>query len=135
MKITNIMDIEIENELIQNLKRLNINRAIADENAMVGGSPAVLLRWNGKEHYYTGFGSGFGDPPEIEQNLVKRFADQNLGDEPTRTYTQTCKCSICGKAVTIETLLPPAQDDCTGVICDACYQQEKRRESLEREGE
>ena len=46
---------------------------------MADDSPVVLLRWNGQEKYYTGFGSYAQDLPEIEESLVARFADQNLG--------------------------------------------------------
>ena len=45
------------NQMLENLKSLGITEnAIADKNARVDGSPAILLRWNGKEEYYTGFG-------------------------------------------------------------------------------
>lgn len=64
--------------LLKNLARLNINQAVADSNVSCDGSNAVLLRWNGDEHYYTGFGSEVSDDPAIEANLVSRFADQNL---------------------------------------------------------
>ncbi len=65
------MDVEdlimTRKELLANLKRLNINNAIADKHAMADNSPAILLRWHGDEHFYTGFGASFDDPPEIEK--------------------------------------------------------------------
>lgn len=63
-------------QLLKNLKRLGINDAIAIKNAMADGSPAIVLRRDGDEHYYTGFGSEFSDDPEIEKSLVARFADK-----------------------------------------------------------
>lgn len=63
-------------QLLQNLKRLNINDAIATRNATVDGSPAIILRKDSDEHYYNGFGSDLDDPPEIEEGLVARFADE-----------------------------------------------------------
>ena len=62
-------------QLLKRLEQLNINDAVADKNAMADGSPAIILRKDGDEHYYTGFGSDFNDPPEIEESLKVRFAD------------------------------------------------------------
>lgn len=42
------------NEMKQHLEELGLGKAIADENASVDGSPAIVLRWNGLEEYYTG---------------------------------------------------------------------------------
>lgn len=63
-------------ELLDNLKRLNINEAIADRNESADGSPAILLRRDGDEHYYTGFGSAWRAPVEIEESLKARFGDK-----------------------------------------------------------
>ena len=38
----------------RNLVGLGLRGAIADSNASTNGYPAILLRWNGKEEYYTG---------------------------------------------------------------------------------
>ncbi len=65
-------------DLLAHLKRMNISEAIANENAMAGTSPAILLQWNGAEHYYTGCGSDMQDDPEIEDTLIAKYADQNL---------------------------------------------------------
>jgi len=61
--------------LLNRLKELNIKDAIADKFASVDGTPAILLRWNGKEEYYTGFGSDqLGESqPEYENWLQKVF--------------------------------------------------------------
>jgi len=64
--------------LLQHLKRLGINHAIADANAMSEEYPAILLRWSGRELYYTGFGSDVFDPPDIEDDLIEQWADKNL---------------------------------------------------------
>jgi len=69
-------------QMVKHLKEIGLGHAIADENAMVDGGPAVLLRWNGAEEYYTGFdmvedGGGYADDVQIEreyqQNLIARF--------------------------------------------------------------
>jgi len=45
---------------------------------MVDGTPAILLRWNGVEEYYTGFGGDIqAEPqPEYENWLVETFGDK-----------------------------------------------------------
>lgn len=44
----------LKKELLNNLKSLGLEDAIADPNASVDGTPVILLRWNGKEEYYHG---------------------------------------------------------------------------------
>jgi hypothetical protein len=40
--------------LVNHLKEIGLENAIADTRASSEGNPAVLLRWNGHEEYYTG---------------------------------------------------------------------------------
>lgn len=41
-------------KMLTHLESLGITDAIADKEAGRDGSPAILLRWNGEEEYYTG---------------------------------------------------------------------------------
>ena len=66
-------------KMLANLKSLNINNAIADAHASADGSPAILLRWNGAEEYYTGFdiaAPGEAEEPEYQDWLIAQFADK-----------------------------------------------------------
>lgn len=58
-------------QLIKNLKSMNINDAVTDTQASADNSPAILLRWNGQEEYYTGFYA-----PEYEEWLKQEFSDK-----------------------------------------------------------
>lgn len=65
------------------LDNLGISKAIAG-NTTIDGSPAVLLRWNGKEHYTTAL--EVEDPYRSETDekhcawLVANFGDANLDE-------------------------------------------------------
>jgi hypothetical protein len=66
-------------QMLSHLKSLGINEAVADKAASTEGNPAILLRWNGREEYYTGFGADIqAEPqPEYEAWLVQTFGDKN----------------------------------------------------------
>lgn len=62
-------------QLIQILSCLGITDAVADSKALVNGRPAILLRKDGREEYYTGYGSKENELPDIHQTLIKQFGD------------------------------------------------------------
>jgi len=62
-------------ELVKHLSKLGIHAAIADKNASVDSTPAILLRWNGAMAFYTGFDAD--DPAsEYEEWLIRVFGDR-----------------------------------------------------------
>lgn len=68
-------------EMINHLNQLGIKEAIADKNASVNGSPAILLRWNGQEEYYIGFdivqpGDDPAGHPKYQEWLIKTFGNK-----------------------------------------------------------
>ena len=70
-----------KNEMLDNLKRLGVTDAIADENAMSDNAPAILLRWNGKEEYYTGkdiYQPG-DDPHDPSREYYAAWLSENFG--------------------------------------------------------
>lgn len=74
------------NQLLRTLKSLGITQAISDKNAIADGSPAILLRWNGREEYYTGFGADPMDyQPEYEAWLKRTFGDDNSTNTKARS--------------------------------------------------
>lgn len=68
-------------KMLNHLKSLNITDAVADKNAGRDGSPAILLRWNGAEEYYTGsdmptVGSDPNAPTDYREWLIKKFGNR-----------------------------------------------------------
>ena len=62
-------------DLLKHLADLGISKAVADKNASVDGTPAILLRWNGKAAFYTGFDADDPVSP-YEAQLVRVFGDR-----------------------------------------------------------
>lgn len=59
--------------LLRSLRSMGIKRALADQYASADGRPAIILRWDGIEEYYTG-----ETMPEYVEWLKKTFADVNI---------------------------------------------------------
>ena len=55
-------------ELTDAVLKIGLSDAIADNFASVNGNPAILLRWNGREEYYTG-----NEQPEYIEWLKENF--------------------------------------------------------------
>jgi hypothetical protein len=74
---------KIYKQIKSDLSNLGIVKAVAGE-ATVDGSPAILLRWNGKEEYVTAL--EVEDPYRSETDekhcawLAANFSDKNLDD-------------------------------------------------------
>lgn len=68
-------------DMLKYLRSIGIKNAIVDTQASVNNNPAILLRWNGQEEYFTGF-SMYDDQPEYESWLIATFADQKAPGRP-----------------------------------------------------
>jgi hypothetical protein len=67
-------------EMLKNLENIGLGDAIADTNASVDGTPAIVLRHDGAEEYYTGrdiYETG-ADPSDPTRDEYRKWLIENF---------------------------------------------------------